>query len=124
MTSHRSSNALGAPFWWLLGGSAVSFVGDGVLLVALPLLAATLTRSPLVVSGVALAESLPWLLVALPAGALVDRLNRGRVMIVADLARFAALAALGTTIATGHASIPDDAMYRPRSISNSFPTGR
>jgi MFS family permease len=45
---------------------------------ALPLLAATLTRDPLLVSVVSFAEWLPWLLFGLLAGALLDRWDRRR----------------------------------------------
>ena len=64
--------------------SAVSALGDGMYLAALPLLAAQLTRDPLAVSAVTFAGWLPWLLFALPAGALVDRLDRRRVMWTVD----------------------------------------
>ena len=63
---------------WL--ASALSNLADGVFQVALPLLAVTLTRSPSLVAGVVLAQRLPWLVMALPAGALADRLDRRRTM--------------------------------------------
>lgn len=46
--------------------ATVSHLGDGVTRAALPLLAASITRSPTAVAAVTLAESLPWLLFALP----------------------------------------------------------
>ncbi|RIQ12038.1 MFS transporter [Jiangella rhizosphaerae] len=54
--------------------------GDGVVAAAVPLLAATLTRDPRLVSVVAAAASLPWLLFSLPAGALVDRHDRAGLL--------------------------------------------
>ena len=75
-------------------------------LAALPLLAATLTRDPLAVSVVTFAGWLPWLLFALPAGALVDRLDRRRVMWTVDAARALAVGALTVAVLAGWASIP------------------
>ena len=54
--------ALGSGFTRLWAASANSNLGDGVYATALPLLASTLTRDPLLVSVVAFAEWLPWLL--------------------------------------------------------------
>jgi len=75
-------------------------------LAALPLLAATLTRDPLPVAVVTVAGWLPWLLFALPAGALVDRLDRRRVMWTVDATRAAVVAALTVAVLAGWASIP------------------
>lgn len=79
--------------------------GDGAFLAAAPLLAASLTRDPLAVSTVTAAFYLPWLLVGLPAGALVDRWPRRLVMITADLLRAGVLTALAVLMATGHAAL-------------------
>jgi len=62
-----------------------------VFQVAVPLLAVRLTRSASAVALVAVAGRLPWLLFALHAGALADRLDRRRTMIVVNAARGAAL---------------------------------
>ena len=75
-------------------------------LAALPLLAAQLTRDPLAVSVVTFAGWLPWLLFALPAGALVDRLDRRRVMWTVDTARALVVAALTAAVLAGWAGIP------------------
>ncbi|MGH9102937.1 MAG: MFS transporter, partial [Acidimicrobiales bacterium] len=55
---------------------------------------ASITRQPALVAGVLTAQRLPWLLLALPAGALIDRLDRGRIMRWADLLRGAVLLGL------------------------------
>lgn len=78
----------------LYASTAVSVTGDGVLLAAAPLLAAALTRDPVAVASVTAAGYAAWLAVGLPAGALVDRWPRRRVMVLADLARAAVLALL------------------------------
>lgn len=65
----------------------VSQWGDAFNTVALALLVYSLTGSGLGVSGVVIAEIIPVLVLAPPAGALVDRLPKVRVMIGADLVR-------------------------------------
>ncbi len=67
--------------WRLLwAANGISSLGDGALLAALPLLAATLTRDPRLIAGVTAWGTLPWLLAALPAGALADRSDGRRLM--------------------------------------------
>jgi predicted MFS family arabinose efflux permease len=97
---------LPADFWRLWTAATVSGAGDGVRLAALPLLAASLTRDPRSVSLVAAAGGLPWLLFALPAGALADRWDRKRVLWGVDLTRAAVVAALAAAVAGGHVSVP------------------
>lgn len=75
----------GRAFRRLLAAWGASSVGDGVLTAALPLFTAVTTRDPLSVSAVAVAAVVPWLVVALPAGALVDRW-RPRTALIGSLA--------------------------------------
>lgn len=96
-------------FGYLWGASAASSVGDGLALVAFPLLATRLTHSPLLIAGVAASTRLPWLLFSLPLGALADRVNRRRLLMVVELSRMGILIGLGALITTGHASI--EAIY-------------
>lgn len=96
---------LGAGFWRLFASSTGSNLSDGVLQAALPLIAASLTRDPVLVSLVASLAFLPWLLFAIPAGALVDRIDRRRAMQLANLARAVILTLLAAALATGTASI-------------------
>jgi MFS family permease len=80
-------------------------MGSGMALVAAPLLVASRTSNPVVVSATFGVAWLPWLLFALPGGVLVDRVDRRRLMIVIDGLRVAAMGVLATAILTGHASI-------------------
>jgi MFS family permease len=73
--------------------------------VAAPLLVASMTSSPLVVSGAVFAFSLPWLLFSLLSGGLVDRLDRRRVMVVVDWIRAAAIGTLGVAVALDRGSV-------------------
>lgn len=101
MTSTPRSTGLGRPFWSLWSSSSLSNLADGVLKVALPLAALRFTDSPLLIAGVSLALTLPWLLFALPAGALADRLDRRRVMLAANTVRAVLAALLALSLLTG-----------------------
>jgi MFS family permease len=92
---------LGVPFWRLWSASALSNLADGLVKIALPLVAVTVTNSPALVAGVALAVTLPWLLFALPAGALADRVDRRIAMLTADTVRAAAVAVLTVAVVLG-----------------------
>jgi len=88
---------------WAAGG--VSSLGDGIYLSALPLLALTLTRNPVVLGAMEACALLPWLLFGLLGGALVDRWDRRRVMWLADLFRFTLLAGVTALVMSGAADV-------------------
>ena len=71
----------------LISASAVSNLGDGIGMVALPWLATLLTQDPVLIAAVATAQRLPWTLFALPAGVWTDRSDRRLMMVRADLVR-------------------------------------
>ena len=101
-----SPSRLGPEYRKLWTASTVSNLGDGVTEVAAPLLAATLTRDPVLVAGLAFAHRLPWLLFTLVSGALVDRLDRRRIMWTADAVRTAMIGLLGLAVYAGLANLP------------------
>ena len=90
----------------LLASTGVSVTGDGALIAAAPLLAASLTRNPIAVSAVTAAFYLPWLLVGLAAGALVDRWARRPVLVTADLVRAVILTVLAALVFMGTVNVP------------------
>ncbi|MGH2755811.1 MAG: MFS transporter [Actinomycetota bacterium] len=92
---------LGPDYLKLWLATAVNNVGDGVRMTALPLLAATFTRSPILIAGVLFACKLPWLLFSLVSGAIVDRVDRRRLMILINVSRGVAMALLGVVVLTG-----------------------
>ena len=104
--AYLRTRGLGPDFAKLWTASAVSNLGDGVTLVAGPLLAASLTRDPRLVAGLVVAQRLPWLLFSLVSGALVDRLDRRRVMVTVDAARSVAVGLLGLAVLADAASLP------------------
>jgi MFS family permease len=97
--------ALGAPYRRLWAATLLSNLGDGIRAAAFPLLAATLTRNPILISGVAVATQLPGVLLALPAGSLADRFDRRQIVIAADAIRLAFLLGLVGLIASGWATM-------------------
>jgi MFS family permease len=71
----------------LWSGQALSSLGDTIQSIALPLLVLGLTHSAVQTGLVVTLETLPFPLLSLPAGVLVDRWDRRRVMIVCDVLR-------------------------------------
>lgn len=98
-------HSLGGDFWRVWTSSGLSNLADGVLKVALPLAALRFTDSPVLVAGVTVALGLPWLLCALPAGALADRLDRRRAMVGANAVRGALVLLLAVGLALDVGSI-------------------
>lgn len=96
---------LGHQFRWLMASSWVTNLGDGIALAAGPLLIASQTHDPLIVALAPLLQQLPWLLFGLHAGALADRLDRRRMIIVGDLVRAGIVVVLVAAILTGTLSI-------------------
>ncbi|HLI08026.1 MAG TPA: MFS transporter [Ktedonobacteraceae bacterium] len=89
-------------FLLLTGGQAVSLMGSQVSQLAFPLLMLALTHSPAQAGFMAAVRGLPFALLCLPAGALVDRWNRKRVMILCDTGRALALGSIPLALLLGH----------------------
>ena len=98
---------VGRSFWLFWGASAVSMTGDAVSLVALPLTAITMLHAGSVeVSLLTAATFSAWLVIGLPAGAIVHRWPLRRVQVAADLVRAAALVSVPLTARLDLLSIP------------------
>jgi predicted MFS family arabinose efflux permease len=82
-------------------GQTISIIGTQVSQLAFPLLVLTLTGSPAQAGFVAAARTVPWLLFALPAGALVDRWDRKRTMILSSAGSAVALASIAVAYPFG-----------------------
>jgi len=91
---------LGSTFNRLWSASIASNFADGILKTAAPLLAATLTQDPLIISLMAALVMLPWLFFAIPVGAMVDRVDRRLALAVANSARFLVAASIAFAVAT------------------------
>lgn len=97
---------LGSAFNKLWSATLASNVSDGLLKTSAPLLAATLTRDPVVIAALAAVVMLPWLFFAIPIGSLVDRVDRRKALWLANSIRLAALATLTVSIVTETINIP------------------
>nr|WP_042196075.1 MFS transporter [Kibdelosporangium sp. MJ126-NF4]CEL22388.1 Antibiotic efflux protein [Kibdelosporangium sp. MJ126-NF4]CTQ89243.1 Antibiotic efflux protein [Kibdelosporangium sp. MJ126-NF4] len=100
----RISARLDFPKLW--AAAAVSNIGDGVTMAAGPLLVAHLTDNPVWVAGAVFVQQLPWLLFALLSGAVVDRVDRRRLIVVVNVLRGVALGGLTAAILGDAVGIP------------------
>ena len=94
-----------SPFGRLWSAAAAANVGDGIRAAAFPLIAVTFTQDPLVVSGLAAAATLPWLLFGLLGGAVVDRVDRRRLAWTVNAARAVVLGGLLVALAADIATV-------------------
>jgi MFS family permease len=80
----RRARRLPRPFQRLIAALSAVSLADGIRAVALPLLAVELTRDPLLVASLGMAQSLPFLVFGLPAGVIVDRVDRRRLLVATN----------------------------------------
>lgn len=104
--SDKSALELDRSFWKLFTASAMATAADGIGKVSLPLLAASLTGDPVLISGLTAFSFLPWLLFGLPGGALADRVDRRRAMSAVNVLRAALLGVLVLLVVAGAGNIP------------------
>ncbi len=97
--------SLGRAFQGLLVAATVTNLGDGIRLAALPLLATTLTDSPLLIASVTAAQFLPWLLFGPLAGVIVDRADRRRLILFTQAWRGFVMVGLGAVVLADVASM-------------------
>ena len=93
--SETTLRSLPADYWKQWSASAISNLGDGINFVAMPLLALSLTDDERVLALTVFATFVPWLVLALPIGVVVDRVSRRRLMIGANLLRLVLFAGIG-----------------------------
>jgi len=100
-----SRRRLGARFWRLWWATGISASGDGLLVVALPLLAVSFTRDPLLIAGVSVTLSATKALASVPAGMAADRWPRRVVMVGCNLVSATVLGCLVAAVALGVADL-------------------
>lgn len=88
-----------------MSAAVVENAGDGVALAAGPLLVASQTRDPFIVSLALLSQYLPVLLFGVIGGVAADRMNRKRMVVAVNVIRAVVLVGLVATIATGSVNI-------------------
>jgi len=96
---------LGRSFRWLFSAALINNIGDGVVIAAGPLLIASQTRDPFLVSLALLMENLPMFLFGFIGGTFADRFDRKRMVVLSNIGRALVLAVLVATIATGTVNI-------------------
>jgi MFS family permease len=101
----EAGGGLGRGFWTLFSASFLANLSDGIFQIALPLLAVSLTTEPGLVAGVAVASRLPWLVFVMLAGALADRFDRRRTMVLVDAGRVILLVGLVLAVVANVATI-------------------
>jgi MFS family permease len=100
-----STSAPDVPIWrnrdymLLWSGQVVSTFGSAASTVVYPLLILALTDSPGAAGIAGALRALPYLVLSLPVGALIDRWDRKRVMILCDLGRCVATLAIPIALA-------------------------
>jgi MFS family permease len=96
----RSRPRLSRDYWLFWWASAVSNLGDGIRLGALPLLTASITREPFPVAIATAFTMLPWLVFGLVGGAIVDRYDRRTLIVAGQIVRGLGVAALAVAVQT------------------------
>ncbi|MDP2290246.1 MAG: MFS transporter [Actinomycetota bacterium] len=90
-TRDTMTSRFGSAYRRLFTANALSAVGTGMTVSAVPLLASITPPSELLLGVIAAAGLLPGVLLAVPAGVLADRYDRGRMLVVADVGRAAVM---------------------------------
>jgi MFS family permease len=72
---------------------------------AAPLLTLTLTNDERLIAGVSFCAAIPWLVLSLPAGVYIDRFDRRKLMIAANVIRAVLFGLIAFSAATGTLSI-------------------
>ncbi len=93
-------------FAFLWGGMTVSFIGDGIYIVAIAWQTYDLSNSPSALAAVGIAWSLPQMALLLFSGVLSDRLDRRHLMIAGDVIRGLAIGAIGVLSIVGALTMP------------------
>ena len=81
------NSALGSDFSRIWSASLITNLADGVLKLAAPLLAVSLTEDPVLIGLLSALSLLPWLFFAIPIGVYVDRTDRRRALIQGNILR-------------------------------------
>lgn len=80
-------STLGSDFARIWSASLVTNLSDGVMWLAVPLLAVSLTEDPVLIGTLSALSLLPWLFFAIPIGVFVDRTDRRKALILGNLIR-------------------------------------
>jgi predicted MFS family arabinose efflux permease len=101
VTPAARRSSLGRDFWLYFSGQLISQVGSSFTLFALPLLVFKLTHSATNLALTTASNFVPYLLFGLVLGALADRVDRKRMMLLTDVGRAAVIAVLPVLALSG-----------------------
>ena len=107
---------LSPSYYKLFTASTISNLGDGVGLIAYPWLASAVTRNPILIALVAVAQRLPWLVFTLPAGVITDRHDRRTLMIWSNAARTVLTVAVAFAVLNRQGTLPGPDVVADESI--------
>jgi MFS family permease len=105
--THRTESAFrSSAFRRYYAGQALSYLGDGLRTLAIPLLVFHLTGSAVSLGVTFALELVPFALFSLLGGSLADRLDRRRLMLIADAVRFAIMLFFALALWRGVLTLP------------------
>ena len=87
-------------------GNAASNLSDGLVFIAMPLIATTLSKDPFVISGLTVAYTVPRIGAVLGIGVMIDRCDRHHLLYMANLLRFLAYGTLAILLVKGAVNLP------------------
>ncbi len=97
---------LGVEYAKLWTASVISNLGDGIGMIAYPWLASAVTRNPLLIAVIGVAQRLPWLVFTLPAGVITDRVDRRKIMVWMDVVRTAVTLLVAFAVVFAESGLP------------------
>lgn len=99
-------DGMGSAFWAVWSASTISFIGNGLTVGAMPLLALSITADARLIAAVNAMMMTGWLLLGLVSGVVVDNSDRLRIMWWIDAARALIMAALTVAVISSQVSVP------------------
>ena len=107
LTARAASVLRSSSFARFYAGQALSYLGDGLRTLAIPLLVYRLTGSGTAIGWTWGLELLPYAVVSLVGGSLADRVDRRRLMLACDALRCTVMVLFSVAFATGHLTVAE-----------------
>jgi MFS family permease len=105
LTARAASVLRSSSFARFYAGQTLSYLGDGLRTLAIPLLVFRLTGSGAAIGWAWGLELLPYAAVSVIGGSLADRVDRRRLMLACDALRFVVMMLFAVALATGRLTI-------------------
>ncbi len=105
VTARTPSIFRSSAFTRFYAGQTLSYLGDGLRTLAIPLLVFRLTGSAAAIGWTWGLEYVPYALLSVVAGSLADRVDRRRLMIACDALRFAVMVTFSVLFVTGRLTV-------------------